>query len=118
MVWTRTDTLSVGAFGQDNILHLARSVVFDLMAAEQAHQLGENFPDQSLFRSWHRLGFVSDLVGAIPPRHEPSDLHIPKPDRAASRREPSHLVLSEQTRLTILSHIYLYALGYHDECSA
>src|SRR5437667_4157310 len=101
ILWTRPDPLSAGAFGQDNSLHLARSVVFDLMAAEQAHQLGENFPDQSLFRSWHRLGFVSALVGSIPRGHEQSDFHVPKSDRAASRRGPCHLVLSEQTRLAI-----------------
>ena len=101
VLWTRLDPLSIGAFGQDNGLHAAGSVVFDFVVAEEARQLETNFPDHPLPCAWHRHGRISDVVGALPPGDEPGCFYIPEPNRTRSRREPRHLVLSEQTYLAI-----------------
>src|SRR5437773_2623854 len=98
---TRADPLSIGTFGQDNSLHAAGCVVFDFVAAEEAHQLETNFPDYSLLYSRHRYGRISDVVGAVPSGDKPDCFYVPEPHRTGSRREPCHLVLSEQTRLAI-----------------
>src|SRR6059058_6531908 len=95
ILWAGSDPLSPGAFGQDDSLHAASGAVLDFMVAEEAHQLEESFPDRSLPRSWHRHGFISDVVGALSPGDESSHFYVPEPNRAGPRRKPGCLVLPE-----------------------
>ena len=71
------DSLCPGAFSQNDCLHAARSIAFDLVVAKEADHLEPNSAGHSVCFARFGNGSLNSVVGTIPSRHKPGDFSIP-----------------------------------------